>query len=68
MLMQAIAEEGWSELTALSVDSRRRHVHWTHVRTEDPSLVQPSALTREDFYLHLVRVYKEAYPEPANKT
>jgi hypothetical protein len=68
MIMMAVADEAWSELTALSADARRKHVHWTHVRTNDPSLVQPSALTREEFYLHLVRVYKEAYPEPANKT
>ena len=30
---QAIADEGFSELTALDPDARRRHVHWTHVRT-----------------------------------
>ena len=65
---RAIADEAWSELTALSGDARRKHVHWTHVRTDDPALRQPSSMTRKEFWQHLERVYKEVYPEPANKT
>ena len=34
-------------LVALSPDARRTHVHYTHVRTDNPTDVQPSALTRE---------------------
>ena len=64
----AIADEGWSELVALSPDARRKHIHWTHVRTHDPQHVQPQDLTRAEFWAHLERVYKDVYPEPANKT
>ena len=66
--LQAIGDEGWSELTALSLDARRKHVHWTHVHTEDRGHRQPSQLTRNEFWDHLERVYKEVYPEPANKS
>ena len=64
----AIADEGWSELVALSSDVRRKHIHWTHVRTSDPTHVQPRQLSRQDFWAHLERVYKEVYPEPANQS
>ena len=64
----AIADEGWSELVALDPDSRRKHIHWTHVRTNNVSHVQPKDLSREQFWAHLERVYKDVYPEPANKT
>ena len=64
----AIGDEAWSELVALSPDSRRKHVHWTHVRTHDPLHIQPQDMSRKDFWAHLERVYKDVYPEPANKT
>ena len=64
----AIADEGWSELVALSSDVRRKHIHWTHVRTSDPEHVQPGQLSRQDFWVHLERVYKDVYPEPANRS
>ena len=64
----AIADEGWSELVELSPGARRKHVHWTHVRTHDPQHVQLQDLTRAEFWAHLERVYKDVYPEPANKT
>ena len=65
---RAIADEGWSELVALSLDSRRKHIHWTHIRTHGPSHVQPKDITRQAFWAHLERVHKDVYPEPANKT
>ena len=64
----AVRDEAWSELTALQRDKRRRHIHWTHVRTHDPLHKQPGQFTREGFWQHLVQVYMEAYPEPANAT
>ena len=64
----AIADEGWSELVALSPDARRKHIHWTHVRTMDPAHIQPGHLSREEFWAHLERVYKDVYPEPANRS
>ena len=67
-VVAAIADEGWSELVALSTDAKRKHIHWTHIRTHDPSHKQPSAFTRQEFWEHMVRVYKEVYPEPANSS
>lgn len=64
----AIADEGWSELTALSPDAKRKHIHWTHVRTHDAAHIQPGQMTREQFWEHLVLVYKDVYPEAANST
>ena len=64
----AIADEAWSELVAVSPDSKRKHIHWTYARTHEPSHVQPCDMTRQEFWAHLMRVYKDVYPEPANKT
>ena len=55
-------------LVALSLDARRTHVHYTHVRTDNPADVQPSALTREQFWRHLVTCYQEAYPDATSDT
>ena len=65
---QALADEAWSEVAALADDARRKHVHWVHVRTANPEHKQPSSFTREEFYLHLSRCYKDVYPEPANSS
>ena len=56
---QALVDEAWSELTSLSEDKRRKHVHWVHVRTADPQQTQPEAFTREGFWSHLCKVYKD---------
>ena len=66
--IQAIADEGWSELTALSLDAKRKHIHWTHVHTHDATHKQPGEMTRQEFWGQLERVYKEVYPEPANRS
>ena len=55
-------------VATLSTDAKRKHTHWTHARTSDLSHVQPSQMTRMEFWEHLVRVYKDVYPEPANRT
>lgn len=55
-------------LVALQQDARRTHVHYTHVRTKNPGDVQPSQLTREEFWNHLERCYREAYPDATSKT
>ena len=47
---------------------RRKHVHWTHGRSNIPAHVQPSAMTRAEFWTHLVKVYKDVYPDPASPT
>ena len=64
---RAIADEGWCELLCLSEDARRKHIHWTMVRTNNPQHRQPHELTQEEFFEHLARVYREVYPEPANR-
>ena len=66
--LQALTEEGWSELTALSPEARRKHMHWVHVRTRDTTQRQPSSFTRQGFYEFLEKVYCEAYPEEANES
>ena len=65
---QAIEDEGCSELVALSPGVKRKHIHWAHVRTSDPSHVQPDQMTRQQFVEHLEKVYEDVYPEPANAT
>ena len=52
--LQALHDEALWELTALSEDARRKHVHWVHVRTHDSTQVQPDAFSREAIYIHLV--------------
>ena len=67
-VLQAITDEGWHELTALDEDARRKHVHWVHVRTESADHIQPASMSKEEFWNHMCKVYKEVYPETANKT
>ena len=66
--LQAIADEGWSELTALDDEKRKKHVHWVHVKTDNPEHKQPETFSKEEFWLHMCRVYKDTYPEAANRT
>ena len=56
----ALADEAWSELTSLNDDKRRKHMHYVHVRTNNPDHRQPSSFTREEFWRHMERVYKDA--------
>ena len=49
-----------ADLAALRLDARRFHIHYTHIRTTDSSHVQPEHMTREEFWKHLVKVYREA--------
>jgi len=64
----ALGAEAWTELTALSEDARRQHVHYTHVRTRNPADRQPESFTRQSFWEHLERCYLAVYPEAANAT
>ena len=41
----ALATEAWSEVTVLSPDAQRQHVHYTHVRTTKATYRQPSSFT-----------------------
>lgn len=65
--LQAIADEGWSELTALAEDLKRKHVHWTHIRTMQAEHRQPESLSRAEFWELLCDSYRDVYPEAANK-
>ena len=55
-------------LMPLPQDRRRRHMHYTHVRTTCLDDVQPHQLTREAFWQHLERCYREAYPSADSET
>lgn len=57
-----------AELSPLSEDVRRQHIHWTHVRTKRTSDKQPEAFTREQFWQHLAGVYKEVYADSSSPT
>ena len=57
--LQALGDEAWSDVTALSDDARRKHMHWVHVRNSNPNLRQPSSFTRDEFWAHTVQVYKD---------
>ena len=46
----------------LSKGAKRQCIHWTHVRTFNPAWVQPEQVSKRDFWNHLVKIYKEAYP------
>ena len=62
----AISDEGWSELRSLEPGLKRKHMRWTHVRTLNPEHRQPEAFTPQQLWDHIVQVYKNVYPEPAN--
>ena len=47
---------------------KRQNVHWTHVRTFNAAWVQPDQVTRLDFWNHLEKVYREAYPVAGSPT
>ena len=47
---------------------RRTHVHWTHGRSANPDHVQPDAMTRKEFWLHLCKCYREVYPDESTPT
>ena len=55
-------------LLPLPLTAKRRHIHWTHCRTRNPGDVQPESLSRGDFWLHLLRCYREAYPRAETET
>ena len=55
-------------LEPLGPKVRRNHVHYTHVRTRNPSHRQPESFTRAEFYDHMERCYRMAYPEPHSLT
>ena len=61
----ALRAEGFTEadMAKLGLDARRFHVHYTHVRTSNPNDVQPHQMTNEQLWDHLVKVYREAYPD-----
>ena len=55
-------------LLPLPLDSKRRHIHYTHVRTNNANDVQPNQFTRQAFWDHMVTCYKEAYPRADSET
>ena len=41
----AVRDEAWCELIALQRDAKRKHIHWTQVRTHNAAHKQPSQFT-----------------------
>ena len=57
------AEHGDGDvLVPLSTSVKRKHVHYTFVRTRNPEYKQPHEFSRKQFYEHLEKCYAEAYP------
>ena len=65
--LSAIMDEGWHEMVALQDDVRRKHVMWALVQTSSQSDRQPSTFSRQSFFEFTCGVYKDVYPEEANK-
>lgn len=65
ILAEALAADG---LLGLPADSRRCNVHFTHTRTRNKKDVQPHQITRQQFWLHLCRCFREAYPRAERPT
>jgi hypothetical protein len=63
----ALAAEDMRDLTLLSDDARRQHVHWVHTRTNNPQDRQPESFSRRGFFQFMVGLYFEVYPERANR-
>ena len=63
--LEAEAADG---LVPIAQGGRRYHFHYTHVRAERAADLQPSQMTREKLWHHMVRCYREAYPAPASLT
>ena len=68
VLTKALEAEGAEDEAALAATARRRHVHFTHVRTFDPEHIQPSQFTRKELWLHLEKCYGEVYPCGSSRT
>ena len=67
LLSEALAAEGLDDLPLLPATVKRKHIHWTHVRTHEP-WVQPCEMTRAPFWKHLEVCYKECYPCDGSET
>ena len=69
-VLSAIEAEGLAAdgLLSLPGDSRKTNVHFTHCRTNNPNEVQPHQLTRAQFWEHLCRCFREAYPRAETDT
>ena len=55
-------------LMAYPADGRRRHIHYTHVRTKRATDVQPDQFTRKASWDHLALCYQEADPKAESDT
>ena len=67
ILRAAVAAED-EEPSMLAATVKRKHVHWTHVRTWCADHKQPSEFSREEFWLHMERCYREVYPDKRSST
>ena len=68
MLAEALAAEEEYEPGELPTTTRRKHVHYTFVRTYHKGFRQPKQLSRMQMWQHMERLYKEAYPDTTGPT
>ena len=68
--LEALQHEsaGADGLLPLPLDFKRCHIHYTHIHTNSAADVQPSQLTRDAFWDHLMKCYQEAYPRADSET
>ena len=62
---ESLAADG---LLGLSETIRKFNVHFTHCRTNGTNDVQPHQLTRRQFWQHLVRCFRLAFPRTDTAT
>ena len=65
LVLELLGADG---LPALPGDARRNCIHWTMARVHKPGAVQPSQMTRKQFWKHLGLCYLEAYPDATSDT
>ena len=68
MLAEALAAEEEYEPGELPTTTRRKHVHYTFVRTYQKGFRQPKQFSRMQMWQHTERLYKEAYPDTTGPT
>jgi len=68
MLMEALAAEEDEGPGLLPTTAKRKHVHWTFVRTFNKKYKQPHQFSRKKYWEHIAKCYKEVYPDKVSPT
>ena len=68
MLTEALAAEQDDEPGVLPTTVKRKHMHWTFVRTFEKGYKQPTQFTRKEMWRHVSKCYREVYPDETSPT